>query len=107
MKQTILSVMMTISLLMSFGNAAAEDAPPLVQLPVPTKTGGMPLADALAARRSTRSFADVELSPQQLSNLLWATAGINRDDGHTTYPVGRGRKDMTLFAVTKSDVFCP
>ena len=105
MKQTILSAMMILSLLMSLGNAAAEDALPLVQLPVPTKTGGMPLADALAARRSTRSFADVELSPQQLSDLLWATAGINRDDGHTTYPVGRGRKDMTLFVFTQSSVF--
>jgi nitroreductase len=92
---------MAVSLLLCLGTAAAGET----ALPAPSKTGGMPLADALAARRSTRSFADVELSPQQLSDLLWATAGINRDDGHTTYPVAMGRKDMTLFVFTKSGVF--
>ena len=106
MKQTIIIVTIAASVLAFAGMArAGEEAAGHIQLPPPARTGGMPLADALSARRSSRAFADVELAPQELSDLLWATAGVNRSDGRFTYPVARGRKDMTLFVVTKAGAF--
>ncbi|HEY0306703.1 MAG TPA: nitroreductase family protein [Acidobacteriaceae bacterium] len=49
-----------------------------IQLPSPQTTGGVPLMQALAQRHTTRVFRDQPLSPQTLSNLLWAAFGINR-----------------------------
>ncbi|HEX8713824.1 MAG TPA: nitroreductase family protein [Terracidiphilus sp.] len=49
-----------------------------IQLPPPQVTGGMPLMQALAQRKTTRSFRDQPLSSQMLSNLLWAAFGVNR-----------------------------
>jgi SagB-type dehydrogenase family enzyme len=39
-----------------------------------------PLHDALQNRRSTRDFADVPISSQALSYLLWASTGISRKE---------------------------
>lgn len=101
----VLFVMVAASLSLCSGAAAGGESGAVVPLPAAAKSGGMPLADALAARRSARSFADGELSPQELSDLLWATAGVNREDGRTVYPVAMGRKDMLLFVFTKAGVF--
>jgi len=49
-----------------------------IQLPKPTITGGMPLMQALSARKTTRAFQDKPLPLQTLSNLLWAAFGVNR-----------------------------
>ena len=43
-----------------------------IDLPAPQKTGGMPLMDALAKRSTARAFDSKDLSPRQLSGLLWA-----------------------------------
>jgi nitroreductase len=51
-----------------------------IVLPTPDKEGGMPLMQALNERHTTRSFTNERLTPQQLSNLLWAGWGINRTD---------------------------
>lgn len=48
--------------------------------------GGMPVREAIAARRSTREFTDAALSLEELSFLLWATQGITgvqRDEAGT------------------------
>lgn len=60
--------------------AAAAPAGTLmpIELPAPQTSGGMPLMEALAARRTTRAFLDQPLPPQVLSNLLWAAFGVNR-----------------------------
>ena len=57
-----------------------------IKLPVPQTSGGMPLMDALKNRKTQREFSDRKLSPQVLSNLLWAAYGINREDGRRTAP---------------------
>lgn len=49
-----------------------------IELPKPQVTGGMPLMQALAQRRTTRAFRDQALPLQTLSNLLWAAFGVNR-----------------------------
>jgi nitroreductase len=50
----------------------------IVQLPRPEISAGMPLMQALAARRTTRAFQNKPLPLQTLSNLLWAAFGVNR-----------------------------
>lgn len=41
----------------------------------------VPLSSSLGRRRTTRSMGSAPLSPQMLSNLLWAAWGVNRQDG--------------------------
>ena len=70
-------------LLSSALTAQTQNSAPALQpivLPAPQMTGGMPLMQALANRQTTRTFSDKMLSPQQLSNLLWAAFGINRKE---------------------------
>ncbi|HVO47541.1 MAG TPA: nitroreductase family protein [Steroidobacteraceae bacterium] len=58
-------------------------------LPVPRKTGGMPLFEALGRRHSTREYSQQALGEQLLSDLLWAAFGVNRPDGDRTAPYWR------------------
>jgi len=54
-----------------------------VALGVPIASGGPPLWDAIARRRSVRRYARVPLSLADLSQLLWATQGVTgRMGGH-------------------------
>ena len=63
----------------------AADSTARMELPAPDKTAGMPLMQALAQRRSIKTgFSGAALSPQQLSDLLGATWGVNRDGGRRT-----------------------
>ena len=68
--------------------AAAEQAK-AITLPPPHKDGGQPLLKALKLRRSTREYSDRKLTPQALSDLLWAAFGVNRPSGDRTAPYWR------------------
>ncbi len=68
-------------------------------LPPPRPAGGMPLFDALQRRRSTRAFSSAPVSDQQLSELLWTAAGINRPgSGERTAPYWRHIQVIDLYA---------
>lgn len=87
---------------------AAELAP--IQLPQPAITGGMPLMQALDARKTTRAFQDKPLPLQTLSNLLWAAFGVNRPrtvkpgTGRTA-PSARNTQDIQLDVVLADGVY--
>jgi hypothetical protein len=49
-----------------------------VDLPAAQTSGGKPLMQVLNERKSTREFGSGQLSPQVLSNLLWAASGVDR-----------------------------
>jgi nitroreductase len=76
---------------------AAQGATPM-QLPPPRAQGGKPLIEALKLRRSTREYADRALSPQVLSDLLWAAFGINRPSGDRTAPYWRHIMVIDVYA---------
>ncbi|MGA2786321.1 MAG: SagB/ThcOx family dehydrogenase [Verrucomicrobiota bacterium] len=76
-----------------------------IDLPAPQKTGGMPLMDALAKRSTARAFDAKELSPQQLSSLLWAAFGINRPDGKRTAPSARNYQETDIYVLLKSGTY--
>jgi nitroreductase len=83
----------------------AADLPPIV-LPAPQTGGGMPLMQALQQRASQREFAPDPLSPQVLSNLLWAAWGINRpDSGRRTAPSAMNRQEMDVYVAVVAGVY--
>ena len=67
------------------------DAVQVLTLPAAERRGGLPLMEAIAARRSSREFAPDALPVRLLSNLLWAAWGVNRaDGGHWIGGIQRG-----------------
>jgi nitroreductase len=76
-----------------------------IALPVPQKTGGMPLMDTLAKRATSRTFDSKELSPQQLSSLLWAAFGINRPDGKRTAPSAMNFQETDIYVLLKQGAY--
>lgn len=70
-----------------------------IELPAPQTSGGMSLMDALANRKSTREFdPEKRLSEQQLSDLLWAACGFNRED-KLTVPTALNRQELSLYVI--------
>jgi len=65
----------------------------------------MPLMEALAKRSTARAFATNELSPQQISGLLWAAFGINRADGKRTAPSANNKQETDIYVLLKSGTY--
>ncbi|GHV72217.1 hypothetical protein FACS1894201_00220 [Bacteroidia bacterium] len=76
-----------------------------ITLPQPQKNGGKPLMEALNNRKTERSYSAKELSLQQLSNLLWAASGINREDGRMTAPTASNNQQIIIFVGLKDAVY--
>ena len=76
-----------------------------IDLPAPQKTGGMPLMEALAKRATTRAFDSKDLSPRQLSSLLWAAFGVNRPDGKRTAPSARNTQETDIYVLLKQGAY--
>ena len=78
----------------------------VIKLPEPNKTGGMPLYDAVTNRHSAREFADQAITLQELSDLLYITAGVNRpESGLRTYPVAMGLQDTFIYVFNHEGVY--
>lgn len=83
--------------------AGAQDT---VKLPTPNKSKTtMSVMDALSKRQSVRSFSDQALTDEQLSLLLWAANGINRDDGRRTAPTAMNRQDIQVYVCRQDGAF--
>lgn len=82
----------------------AQDLKP-VTLPQPQTDGGRPLMLVLKDRKTTRDFAADKLSPQVLSNLLWAAFGVNRPDGRRTAPSAMNRQEIDIYVATSDGLF--
>jgi len=97
-----MSAMLIINLLIFPVMLNAQD----VQLPLPARKGGKPLMEALNDRGSAREFSEKELTLQQLSDLLWAAWGINREaDGKRTAPSSHNRQEMDVYVTMKSGLY--
>lgn len=75
-----------------------------IDLPSPRRTGGTPLMEALARRRSSRYFDSRELPKQTLSDLLWAAWGYNRADKRTA-PSSRDKQEIELYVAMKGGLY--
>ncbi|MDD2764414.1 MAG: SagB/ThcOx family dehydrogenase [Opitutaceae bacterium] len=84
---------------------AAQELSP-VALPKPQTDGGKPLMQALRDRASQREFASDALSPQVLSNLLWAAWGVSRpESGKRTAPSAMNRQEMDIYVATADGLY--
>jgi len=99
------SFLLGIVLAIAFSlGSAAQDLKPL-KLPPPRTDGGRPLMQVLKDRKSTREFGPATLSPQTLSNVLWAAFGINRPDGHRTAPSAMNWQEVSIYVATPEGVY--
>ena len=112
----IRNIRCSLSMLLSLAALALVPASPAVtqaaektvrmELPAPNKNGGMPLMQALNERHSTKmNYSGAPLLPQQLSDLLWATWGVNREDGRRTAPTAMNRQDVRVYVALESGVW--
>jgi nitroreductase len=81
----------------------------VITLPAPQSSGGKPLLQALAERRSTRSFAPQPLPPPLLANLLWAAFGVNRPAGAgvggRTAPSAHDQQEIDVYLISADGSF--
>ena len=69
----------------------------VISLPAPNKNLDATLMQCLQNRQSVREFADRELSLEDLSSLLWAADGVNREDGKRTAPSALNTQDVDIY----------
>lgn len=70
----------------------------VIKLNAPDTERGTSVMQALAARKSERVFAERELSLQDLSDILWAANGINRQEtGYRTAPSALNAQDVDIY----------
>lgn len=89
-----------------FGAAGGAFAADII-LPSPEKSGGVPLLDAIAKRSSAThaGFDAKELSEKQISSLLWAGTGLNRERGWTV-PMAMGAEPyVDIYVLLKSGIY--
>jgi hypothetical protein len=84
--------------------ASAQELKP-IDLPAARTKGGMPLMSAFKLRHSTREYSDRPLTPQILSDLLWAAFGINRPSGDRTAPYWRHIMVIDVYAAMADGVW--
>jgi|SRR5574344_144055 nitroreductase len=83
----------------------AQSAQKVIKLMEPTYNKGLTLMEALKERKSSSGFTEKEISLQNLSNIIWASVGVNRPDGRRTSPTGSNRQEIEVYAFFKTGVY--
>lgn len=69
-----------------------------IKLNTPNTQKGVSIMKALKQRQSTREYATRQLELQDLSDLLWAAAGINRpESGKRTSPTAMNKQEIDVY----------
>lgn len=77
-----------------------------IKLPTPQTEIGKPLMQALKLRSSSRTFSEKEIPLQELSNILWAANGINREEsGKRTAPSARNWQEIDVYVSLAEGVY--
>jgi SagB-type dehydrogenase family enzyme len=104
MRKRVLRLLGILTVVACASLALAQEKNP-VPLPPPQTTGGKPLMQVLKDRHSTREFSGQRLSPQTLSNLLWAAFGINRPDGKRTAPSAMNWQEIDVYVAMQDGLY--
>ena len=82
--------------LLCCSSAFAQD----IQLPAPNlNRTTLSTMQALAQRQSVREYTTQSRSEQDLSDLLWATCGVSRDENHRTAPTAMNRREIRVYVI--------
>ena len=101
MKKVILSVLL-LGIIM--GLQAQELK--VINLNKPDKSRNVTLMQALDKRHSERTFANKQLTHQDLSDLLWAANGINRSsEGKRTAPSANNVQEVDIYVCMKDGCY--
>ncbi|MCX5786564.1 MAG: SagB/ThcOx family dehydrogenase [Elusimicrobia bacterium] len=85
--------------------SAAEEIQTL-RLAKPRTSGGKPLMQALAERKSSRDISGKELPPQLFADLLWAAAGVNRPESKKrTAPSAMNWQEISVYVATAKGLY--
>ena len=80
--------------------------PQTIKLNKPDEKGGIPLMQALSERKSASEFKEKEPELQIISDLLWASNGINRpEEGKRTAPSAVNAQEVDIFVVFKTGIY--
>ncbi|MDR0510755.1 MAG: SagB/ThcOx family dehydrogenase [Rikenellaceae bacterium] len=97
MKKHVMILLGSLVAIAAATQATAQPLPQPVKLLKPNLERGANIMKALSDRRAVRQFADREISLVDLSDLLWAADGINREDGRRTAPSARNRQNISIY----------
>lgn len=90
-----------------FGLGQAQELK-TIKLGAPDKDAGFSIMKSLSLRQSTKDttkWSEKDLSLQDLSNLLWAGNGINREDGKRTAASAMNSQDVDIFVLRKDGIY--
>lgn len=93
------------------GNATKEVVATTIEegaeivLTQPDLEAGTTVNMALKNRRSSRDFSAEPLSLEELSGVMWAAAGVNREDGHLTAPSALALYPVKVYAFLEGGVY--
>lgn len=77
-----------------------------IELLMPDTTGGLTVNEALQLRTSSRQYAAEPLSLEQLSETVWAAAGINRPESdRLTAPSALALYPIRVYAVLENGIY--
>lgn len=80
-------------------------SPEKIRLNKPNLNRGANFMQTLSQRESVRTFKPDALSLADLSDLLWAANGVNRENGKRTAPSARNKQEITVYAFLPTGVY--
>jgi SagB-type dehydrogenase family enzyme len=103
----IIFFIMALAITISGGQAMADDENSettdsgcvIVELPDPVLDSDFSLEETLLSRRSVRSYSDLPLNLEVVSQLLWAAQGITADWGGRTAPSAGALYPIVIYLV--------
>ncbi|MBT3311266.1 MAG: SagB/ThcOx family dehydrogenase [Desulfobacterales bacterium] len=97
----LILVILIICPVLTFG----EELKP-VKLMEPQMDIGRPLMQVLKDRKTSRIYSSEKLPDQELSNLLWAAFGVNRQGtGKRTAPSAKNWKEIDIYVSTADGLY--
>jgi nitroreductase len=76
-----------------------------IKLSAPDKERGFTVGKSLSLRASVREWSDRDVTSKDLSDLLWAANGINRDNGRRTAGSAQNAQDVDVYVFMKDGVY--
>lgn len=76
-----------------------------IPLPKPKLKSNFSLEEAISKRRSVRNYSPKELTPEEISQLLWAAQGITDAAGHRAAPSAGARYPLVVYLVKSDGIY--